>query len=64
MGYEPCKMERETRFKDFGENYDHIFVFVDDLLIASKDYQGTLDALTNKHHFKLKGTGPISYHLG
>ena len=30
----------------------------------SKDRQGTVDTLTKKHYFKLKCTGPMSYHLG
>ena len=34
------------------------------MLIESKDTKGTVDALTNKHSFRLKGTSPISYHLG
>ena len=37
---------------------------VDDLLIASKDPEGIAHLLANKHKFKLKGTGPIKYHLG
>jgi len=39
-------------------------VYVDDLAIASKDPKSITDALTNRHGFKLKGTGPIEYHLG
>lgn len=46
------------------DHYEHIAVCVDDLLIASKDPKQIIDALTNKHSFKLKGTGPISHHLG
>lgn len=38
--------------------------YVDDLLIALKDPQSLANTLTNKYEFKLKGTGPISYHLG
>jgi len=37
---------------------------VDDLAIASKDPKAITNALTNRHGFKLKGTGPIEYHLG
>ena len=37
---------------------------MDDLLIDSKDPKSTIDVLTNKNYFKLKGTGPISYHRG
>jgi len=40
-----------------------VAVYVDDLAIASKDPKSIMDALMNCHGFKLKGTGPIEYHL-
>ena len=64
MGYEPFKMEPDTWLRDCGEHYDHIDVYVDDLLIASKDGQNAVDDITNKNHLMLKGTGPMPYHLG
>ena len=63
MGHEPCEMELYVCLKDFGEHHWHIAICVDDLLIASKYPQGVVDALTNKYHFKLKGTDNISYYL-
>jgi len=39
-------------------------VYVNDLAITLKDPKAITDALTNWHGFKLKGTGPIEYHLG
>ena len=41
-----------------------IGTYVDDLAIASKDPKSIVDTLTDKYRFKLKGTGPILYHLG
>ena len=64
MGHGPCKVEPCIWLKDFGEHHEHITIHVDDLLIASKDLQGVVDSLTNNYHFKLKRTGPTSYHLG
>ena len=64
MVYVPCKMEPDIWLKDCGTHYEYIAVYVDDLLIASKEPQNVIDTLTNKHQFKLKGTGPMSYHLG
>ena len=64
MGHVPCKMEPDIWLKDCGTHYEHIAVYVDDLLIASKDPQSVIDTLINNHHFKLKGTGPMSCHLG
>jgi len=46
------------------DHYKYVTVYVDDLAIASKDPKSITDALTNHHGFKLKGTGPIEYHLG
>ena len=45
-------------------HYDHFDACVEDLLNASKDPKSAIDVLTNKHSFKLKGTGPISYYFG
>ena len=39
-------------------------MYTDDLLIASKDCSSIINELTIDHNFKLKGTGPISFHLG
>ena len=39
--------------------------YVDDLLIASRNPQSIINELTAApHKFKLKGTGPVSFHLG
>ena len=64
MGYEARKMEPDMWLRHCGEYYDHIAVYIDNLLIASKDPHGEVDAIINNHYFKLKGTGPMSYHLG
>ena len=65
MGFEPCKMEPDIWMRPCGEDhYEYIAVYVDDLLIASKDPKAIIDVLTNKYSFKLKGTRPIFYHLG
>ena len=38
---------------------------VDDLIIASRNPQHIIDELQAKpHSFKLKGTGPVDFHLG
>ena len=51
--------------RDAGDHYEYIAVYVDDLLIASKDPQSIIKSLTDKpNNFKLKGTGPVTYHLG
>ena len=64
MVFEPCKIEPDTWLKDCGDHYEHIAFYVDDLLIASNDPKDLLDNVTNENNFELKGTSPISYHLG
>jgi hypothetical protein len=44
--------------------YEYVAVYVDDLAIAMKEPQVLVDVLEKKHNFKLKGTGPIEFHLG
>jgi Reverse transcriptase (RNA-dependent DNA polymerase) len=47
---------------DFVNKY--IAIYVDDLAITMKNPRKFTDVLQNKHKFKLKGTGPITFHLG
>ena len=64
MGFFPSKAEPDIWMQDKGDHYECIAACVDDLLIASRNAQSIIDSLTNECKFKLKGTGPISFHLG
>ena len=64
MGFTPSRAERDVWMRDMGDYYEYIAVYVDDLAIVSKTPQSIIDVLTNTHNFKLKGTGPIEFHLG
>ncbi|MGL5935125.1 MAG: reverse transcriptase domain-containing protein, partial [Cetobacterium sp.] len=65
LGFTPSKAEEDIWMKDMGDHYDYIAVYVDDLLIASKDPKAIIVALeSDPINFKLKGTGPLSFHLG
>ena len=46
------------------DHWEYISTYVDDLAISSKDPQAIVDKLVKGYKFKIKGTGPISYHLG
>ena len=51
--------------EDAGDHYEHIGVYVDDLLIASKAPQAIINALEAEPcMFKLRGTGKVKCHLG
>jgi hypothetical protein len=47
-----------------GNLYEYIAVSVDNLAIAMKNPKELTDILEKEHKFTLKGTGPISFHLG
>jgi hypothetical protein len=47
-----------------GDVYEYIGMYVDDLAIVAKDPKTLTDKLINFYSFKLKGTGPLTFHLG
>ena len=47
-----------------GDLYEYIATYVDDLAFVLKNHQEFVDILVQVYKFKLKGTGPISFHLG
>ena len=64
MGFFPSKAEPDIWMRKKGDHYEYIAVYVDDLLIASKDPMAIIEPLQSVYKFKLKGTGEISFHLG
>jgi hypothetical protein len=64
MGFVPCKADPDVWLRDMGDHYEYICVYVDDLAVASRDPKAIMDELMSKHGYKLKGVGPIEYHLG
>ena len=61
--FAPCCAEPDVWMHKNGDIYEYLAVYVDDLAFAVKDPQAFVDRLQNKHNFKVKGTGPISFHL-
>ena len=47
-----------------GTCYEYIAVYVDDLANAAKDPQAFCNELKKNYNLKLKGVGPLEYHLG
>ena len=65
MQFVPSKAEDDIWMRDKGDHYEyHISVYVDDLAIASRNAMCIIEELEKGQGFKLKGTGPITYHLG
>ena len=64
MGFSSSKAENDIWVKRVEDHYDYIVRYVDDLGIASKEPEYLIKELESTHKLKLKGTGPIEYHLG
>ena len=64
MNFFPSYAKRDIWMRDKGDHYEYIVVYVDNLAIASKDPQSIIDVLMGDFKFKLKGTGPLAFHLG
>ena len=64
MGFTSSTVEPDIWIRLNKDVYEYIAVYVDDLAIVAKNPKSMYNTLLNKHKFKLKGTGPISYHLG
>lgn len=57
-------MEPNIWIRDASNHYEYIAIYIDDLLIVSKDPQSVTNILMKKNRLKLKGTSPIKYYLG
>ena len=64
MGFMPTKTNDDIWMRDMGDHYEYIARYVDDFVIVSTHPEAIAGILQNKYGFKLKGTGPIEYHLG
>jgi hypothetical protein len=64
LGFTPCKADPDVWMKNCGTHYEYICVYVDDLAIAMRNPQEFIDVLVNDCGYKLKGVGPMEYHLG
>jgi len=64
LGFIPSKAENDIWMRSRSNHYEYIAQYVDDLAIISQNPQEIIDKLKNHYNFKLKGTGPIAYHLG
>ena len=65
LKFVPSKAEEDIWMRDMGDHYEYVATYVDDLMIASHNPQAIIQSLENKPvSFKLKGTGPVRFHLG
>ena len=66
LKFKPSKADPDVwmRPEPGGTGYEYIAVYVDDLAIAAKDPQAFCNELKKRYNLKLKGVGPLEYHLG
>ena len=66
LKFKPSKADPDVwmRPEPGGTCYEYIAVYVHDLAIATKDPQAFCHELKKKYNLKLKGVGPLEYHLG
>ena len=64
LGFFLCKAEPDIWMRRNKDIYKYVAVYVLDLALALKDPAGFVKKLEEKIKFKLKGTGPMSFHLG
>jgi len=63
-GFQPSKADPDLWFRDAGDKYEYICIYVDDLLAMMKNPKEFMERLTSHYGYKLKGVGPPTYHLG
>ena len=66
LKFKPSKADPDVwmRPEPGGTYYEYIAVYVDDPAIAAKDPQAFYNELKKRYNLKLKGVGPLEYHLG
>ena len=66
LSFKPSQVDPDvwTRPEPGGTCYEYLAVYVDDLAIAAKDPQAFYNELKKRYNLKLKGAGPLEYHLG
>jgi hypothetical protein len=62
--FSQCKAGVDIWMRKNDGLYEYIAVYVDDLLIAARNPNEIFKLLKENHKFKLKGVGPLTYHLG
>jgi hypothetical protein len=63
-GFLPCKAEPDIWMRLNGNLYEYVATYVNDLCLGMLDPKSFTDTLQKKYNLKLKGTGPIDFHLG
>jgi hypothetical protein len=63
-GFVPSKGENDIWMQNSGNKYEYVVVYIDHLAFAVEKPHEFVKILEDKYKFKLKGTGPLQFHLG
>ena len=66
LGFTPSKADPDVwmRLNKKLDVYEYIATYVDDLLLAMEDPSSIIELLKSRFKYKIKGDGPLEYHLG
>ena len=64
LGFTPSLNDSDLWLRPQQDHYEYICVYVDDLMVIMKDPSSFFTTLEQQYHYKLKGVGDPSYHLG
>ena len=64
MGCKPTLADPDLWYRDAGDHYEYICVYVDDLMCIHKHARAFFDESVKVHGYILKGVDTPSYHLG
>lgn len=64
IGFKPSKADADLWMRSKNGEYEYIAVYVDDLIIASREPMVIIEEVKKVGNFKLKGVGEPEYYLG
>ena len=64
LNFRPCKGDSWAWLREMKNKYEYIAIYVDDQLISSYEPHKIIQDLNEKFKLKIKGYGPLEYHLG
>ena len=64
LGFKLCKADPCVWLREMKNKHEYLAIYVEDLLIASEKPQQMIQDLKEKFKLKIKGDGPLEYHIG
>ena len=63
LNFRPCKADHCVWLREMKNQYEYVGIYVDDLLMTSEEPHKIIQDLKGKFKLKIKGHGPLEYHL-